>query len=110
MSRDFIYIHDLIDGIVKATFIKTEHHIFNIGSGVGTTLTKLLELIRMVTEADPRVIHTGNRPFDVSELVLDIKRAQRELGWAPQTPFLQGAYATWHAMLVDNEQHKKAGV
>lgn len=110
VSRDFIYIHDLIDGIVKATFIKTEHHIFNIGSGVGTTLTKLLELIRMVTGADPRVIHTGNRPFDVSELVLDIKRAQRELGWAPQTPFLQGAYATWHAMLVDNEQHKKAGV
>ncbi|MDY0383103.1 NAD-dependent epimerase/dehydratase family protein [Trichlorobacter sp.] len=109
VSRDFVYIRDLIDGIVKAAFLKTEHRVFNIGSGVGTTLTNVLELIRVVTKSDPAVIHTGNRSFDVSELVLDTRLAQRELGWAPQTPFLQGLYETWNAML-DHEQYKKVGV
>lgn len=109
VSRDFLYIQDLIEGIIKATFMKSDHRIFNIGSGTGTTLTRLIALIREVTRADLEVIYKDNRTFDVPELVLDTTRAQKELGWSQKTTMLEGLRTTWDALL-ENSQYKKGGI
>ncbi len=105
VSRDFLYIKDLIKGITSATFMKSEHRIFNIGSGTGTTLAGLVSMIREVTRADIEVVYKDNRSFDVPELVLDTTRAHNELGWSPETAMLDGLCATWEA-LVDNKHYK----
>ena len=35
------------------------------------------------------------RPGDVLRSVLDVSRAERELGWRPQTPLEEGLRLTW---------------
>lgn len=109
ISRDFLFIQDLIEGIIKATFVKSDHRIFNIGSGTGTTLSNLIALIREVTRTDTEVIYMGNRSFDVPKLVLDTARAQKELGWSQKTTLLEGLSTTW-AALLENNRYKKGGV
>lgn len=109
VSRDFLFIKDLVDGIIKATFLKSDHRIFNIGSSTGTSLTSLVAMIRKATLNDIEVIYEESRSFDVPELVLDTKRAWNELRWRPNTNMLDGLRVTWNALL-DNKLYKKVGV
>jgi len=108
VSRDFLFIHDLVEGVIKATFTKSEHRIFNLGSGMGTSLTSLVTMIREATRSDIEVIYEVSRSFDVPELVLDTERASNELAWSPKTTMLDGLRVTWDALL-DNKAHKRVG-
>lgn len=99
VSRDFLYVKDLVQGIIKATFTKSDYRVFNIGSGVGTSLASLVSMVREITKADLNVIYMDRRSFDVPKLVLDTARARNELGWVPNTEMLAGLRMTWAAML-----------
>lgn len=103
VSRDFLYIDDLVDGIVKATFAKSDYRVFNIGSGAGTSLNALVAMIREITRVDIDVSYKASRAFDVPELVLDTSRAQRELGWSHKTAMADGLRATWNALLENRQ-------
>ena len=88
--RDYIFIDDLIEGVYKAAVINTKSRIFNLGSGAGMSLNKVLETIRSVTNCEFKINYVAKRAFDVPKIVLDISRAKEELGWAPVVPFEAG--------------------
>ena len=92
--RDYIYVTDAVEGILAANG-QEKTGIYNIGSGVGTSLNDLVAEIREVTGREFEVEYLPGRPFDVPASVLDISRARDDLGWKPRIPLRQGLQKTW---------------
>jgi UDP-glucose 4-epimerase len=95
--RDYIYIADLVELAVTAGLGGTDG-ILNAGSGVGLSLNALIAEIGTVTGRAPAVDYQTGRNYDVHELVLDIARAQRTVGWQPRTSLAEGLSRTWDAL------------
>ena len=93
--RDFFHVSDLANACLAAATSKTASAIFNVGSGKGTTLNELLEVIASIVEKPLDVAFLPDRPFDVPELVLDTKRARDQLGWFPEISLKEGLADTW---------------
>jgi UDP-glucose 4-epimerase len=93
--RDYIYIGDMVDGLYLAATIEASSRIFNLGSGTGTSLNEIVEIIRRVTSQEVKVEYKAKRKFDVPKTYLDISRARDELHWQPETPFDIGIRKTW---------------
>jgi UDP-glucose 4-epimerase len=88
--RDYVYIGDAVEAMVKAAGYRGDERVFNIGSGKGVSLNEILEGLEAVTgqKADRR--YTAARAFDVPVSVLAVARARAALGWTPTTPFTEG--------------------
>jgi UDP-glucose 4-epimerase len=95
VSRDFIYIGDVIDALVIVMQKEFVHKVFNIGSGVATTLNDLIDTMKNITGYMPDVEYLPSRDFDVPVNYLDISRAYSELGWKPKTSLTEGLKRTW---------------
>lgn len=96
VQRDYLYIDDLIDAMIAAVFYSGPHFLFNISTGLGTSL---LEIIGFVEQAIGRplvVRRHDSRSFDVKSNVLCNVRAQQELGWSPKLSLAQGIERTLH--------------
>jgi UDP-glucose 4-epimerase len=88
--RDYIYIADVIEAMVKTMNYDGEERIFNIGSGQGTSLVELIMMLEHLLERPVRHRFLAGRTFDVPVNVLDISRAQQWLDWTPKTMLLEG--------------------
>jgi UDP-glucose 4-epimerase len=89
--RDFIYVDDVIQANTKAmntTFDKTE--IFNIGSGIKTSITELAEMIIALTNSSSKLIKKPSRPGDIQFSQADISKAKDLLNWKPQVSLQDG--------------------
>lgn len=93
--RDYLYIDDLVDGICRAAFTTASVRIFNIGSGEGVSLNRLVAAIREVTGKNVAVSYSPSRCFDVPAIYLDISRAREQLGWQQRTLLEDGIRQTW---------------
>jgi UDP-arabinose 4-epimerase len=58
-------------------------HVFNFGTGVGTSVLELIEAVSRVAGNDPVVCHGPRRQGDPPKLVASFAKAERELGWRP---------------------------
>lgn len=70
--RDYIYINDVIRFLVKSIEIETPELIYNLGSGVGTSINDILEFITQNINNSIKINYLKGRNFDVPENVLDI--------------------------------------
>lgn len=97
--RDFLHVRDLA-GLCYLALQSDRSGIYNAGRGEGTSVAEVIDRIRATVAADSpdielRQIHRPGRNFDVPRVVLDIGRARRELGWAPEIPLSEGLAQTW---------------
>jgi len=88
--RDYVYIGDVVKAVIDAMRYQGDKRLFNIGSGVPTTLLDVLDAIETVTGRKADRSFLPARSFDVPVSVLSIDRAARELGWKPTTTFHAG--------------------
>ena len=92
--RDYVYIADAVDAMLKAAAFHGAPRVFNIGSGKGTSLNELVGEIGSLLGRPVRVEHTASRPVDVPVNVLDSSLAARHLGWRASTPLGEGLRRT----------------
>lgn len=78
--RDFIYIDDAIRGIINIVNGENEHHIFNLGSGYGTSISDVLKAVKNALGYDLNVVYKPGRLVDVPVNYLDIKRYEKYYG------------------------------
>ena len=78
--RDFIYIDDAIRGILNIVNGNAAEHVFNLGSGRGTSIRQVLETIEKVLNTPLNVKYTKARPVDVPVNYLDISRYEKAFG------------------------------
>ena len=93
--RDYLYVSDLVDALEMAARVETQVRLFNIGSGQGTSLNELIDLMAAVVHEQPAVEYLPSRRLDVPASVLDITRADTQLGWRPKTDLMEGISRTW---------------
>ena len=95
-TRDFTYVGDLVDGLLRAGYLKTAiGQEFNLASG---RETKIIDLANMVNEATGNkagVDFASRRKWDTkSRLLASIDRARELIGYEPKTPFEEGLKGT----------------
>jgi UDP-glucose 4-epimerase len=91
--RDYIYIDDLIDAIFKVCF-KNDIGIFNVGSGLGTSLNELIEKISNSLGLKLNLRYTNSRKTDVKSNILDISNFKNNFYWRCSTSLVSGIDAT----------------
>lgn len=78
--RDFIYIDDAVNGILKIANGNSEHKTFNLGYGVGHNIKEVIETIQLVLNKKVDVQYLPGRKVDVPRNVLDISRYENTYG------------------------------
>lgn len=81
--RDYIYISDLVDAIVKAVALPNFTGMYNLGSGVGTSLRELLKMLSTITGKNLDYAHSAARVSDRAGYFLNIDKIRIDLSWAP---------------------------
>jgi GDP-4-dehydro-6-deoxy-D-mannose reductase len=88
-KRDFTDVRD----VVAAYWLSLEKgipgEVYNIGSGVATSIKELLDLLLSLTKVEVRVEVDPKRlrPSDVPILLSDSSKFRTLTGWAPKIPF-----------------------
>lgn len=90
-KRDYTYIDDIISGI-KATiaYNKTPYEIINLGGGEPVSLSQMIKTIETTLGEKAIIDRKPMQKGDVDKTVSDISKAQRLLGYNPQTRFSDG--------------------
>lgn len=88
--RDYIYIEDAVDGILKIANGKGRYRLYNLGRGEGATVLDVIEAITEVLGKRPEVIFKPGRPVDVPVNVLDVTRFEQDFGAFSRTPLREG--------------------
>ena len=93
--RDYIYVADAVEALVKASRFKGEPRVFNLGSGRGTSLKELVAEIEKLLGKPVKVTYSAARALDVPVNVLDASAAAQHLGWRASTPLAEGLRRTY---------------
>ena len=88
-TRDFIYIDDLIDAVMKASEFNGGGEIFQIAAGTELTLNELVAELKMIFEQatgrELKVRNGAKRLGDVMRNYADTAKAKKMLGWQVNT-------------------------
>jgi UDP-glucose 4-epimerase len=93
--RDYVYVDDVARAFRAALGQRSPCRIFNIGTGVGTSLLQLISLMEKTTGLRAEVKKHPGAQSGVSANVLDPSQAQRHLGWKATTSLEAGLARTW---------------
>lgn len=94
IRRDYLYIEDLIDALIATITYDGDNHVFNISTGIGTSLLEVIDLVQLATGKNIAIRYHKSRTFDVQTNILSSQLARTELGWEPATPLIQGIERT----------------
>jgi GDP-4-dehydro-6-deoxy-D-mannose reductase len=92
--RDYVYIVDVIEAMVKAVGRAGGFGVFNVGSGTSHSVSELIQTIQDVWGTDlPVRSDEVRRQGEIMDTVADIARAQQQLGWTPRFTLRKGLEA-----------------
>lgn len=94
VTRDYLYVSDVAEAFARAVDYDGDQSVFNISSGVGTSLNEMICILERVLGREVVRHYQPGRPFDVSVSVLANSLARLELGWAPQVTLEDGIIKT----------------
>ena len=92
--REFLYVRDAAEGIIRAAKDYDDVSPVNIGTGVGTSIKELVEAIAEITEFDGEIIWDRSKPDGQLKKIFDIRKMEKELGWKPETSLKEGLQHT----------------
>lgn len=92
--RDFLHVSDLAELCARAV-LSPENGVFNAGSGEGTSIAQIVEIIGRIVGQQVAPTYRPGRSFDVPRVVLDVIRAETAFDWQRKIPLVQGIEDTW---------------
>ncbi|MCI1720447.1 MAG: SDR family NAD(P)-dependent oxidoreductase [Bacteroidales bacterium] len=92
LSRDFSYIDDIVEGIVKVIEgpSNSPHPVYNIGNSHPVELMDFIGTIEKVAGAKAVKKFTGMQKGDVYTTYASTKLLEKDYGFRPNTPLLKG--------------------
>jgi len=94
MWRDFTYIDDIVDGVLRALDRPAHgtppHQLYNLGNHKSEKLTDFIAAIEQALQKKAVMQFEPMQPGDVPATYADIEASQRELGFQPTTPMSVG--------------------
>ncbi len=92
-TRDFVYVGDVVEALLAAA-ASPAGAVYNIGSGVATTVGELYRLCAETAGVQQEPRFGAARPGDLRHSVIDPSRAARELDWRARTTLAAGLAET----------------
>ena len=92
--RDYLFIDDLVNGVMRLLSYAGPYRVFNISSGTGHSVLDIVSILRGQIDSLPEVAHLPDRGFDVPVNVLDSSRIAQETGWQPRVDLESGIMRT----------------
>jgi UDP-glucose 4-epimerase len=91
--RDFVYCRD----VALANLLATESTLtgaYNVGTGVGTTIREMYEIIAEEAGFKGQPVYGPRREGDLEVSILSPAKIKKELGWEPNVPLKEGIRET----------------
>jgi len=98
-TRDYTHVSDTVNGLVGAAERAAQggRGAYNIGRGKGVSTRELLEMLENKLGKKARVMFAPMQEGDVTNTLADIRKAEKELGYAPKIDIAEGVagFARW---------------
>jgi GDP-L-fucose synthase len=101
-TREFLYVEDAAEGIVRAMESYDGPEPVNLGTGVEISIRELTERIASLVGYSGRIVWDPSQPNGQPRRCLDVSRAEREFGFRARTSLEEGLRRTieWYAANV----------
>ena len=101
MYRDFTYIDDIVEGLVRCIFADNlpQYEIYNIGNHRSERLTDMISILATALGIDrPKMEFLPMQPGDVYKTYASIEKLNKAVGYEPTTPISVGLpkFVEWY--------------
>jgi GDP-L-fucose synthase len=100
-ERDFIYVSDLIGGLLLALESHAEADPINIGTGIGSSINELVRVVLKEYGLSPRLEYHSDKPDMIPVRILNVSKAYDILKWKSKVSLEEGIAKTvsWYKEL-----------
>ncbi|SDK15510.1 Nucleoside-diphosphate-sugar epimerase [Halovenus aranensis] len=110
-ERGFIYVTDLVEGMLHAIEKKTDGEPINLGNGKEVvTINELAETIIDISGKDLTIDHDLSKPTGTDKYACDMTKMKKELEWEPSTPLEEGLQQVYEWAKEELERTKQPAV
>lgn len=93
-TRDWLYVKDGAEAILRATVSYNNVKPLNIATGVGVSIKKLAETIKKVVNYKGELVYNTKKPDGALHKTFGVKKMKQILNWLPSTPIEEGIAET----------------
>ncbi len=93
-TRDYVFVEDVARANVLALEGEAPNGAYNIGTGVETSVNRLYELLRKISDKDLPPEHGPGKPGEQARSSVDPSKAEKSLGWRPEVGLKEGLART----------------
>lgn len=103
-TRDYVYVSDVVNAFITAS--KRGQGLYNIGTGTETSVLEIFKNLSTQLKVRVKPTHADSLP-EVRRVLLDVTKAQKELGWKAQVHLKEGAASVldWIRETQNKESH-----
>ena len=100
-TRDYVYVTDVADATWRAATRPLpavgllDARAFNIGTGVGTPVVRLAEVLREAARSSVPLEYAPKRAGEQQQSFVEISKAARQLDWRPTVSIEEGLRRSW---------------
>jgi GDP-L-fucose synthase len=94
ISREFLYVEDAAEGIIRAAESYDKPDPVNIGTGTEITIKLLVELVAQLTGFDGQIVWDTKKPDGQPRRRLDVSKAKKEFNFEANTNLTLGLQKT----------------
>lgn len=107
-TREFLYVKDCAEAIILATERYNQPNPINIGAGFEISIKDLAELIAKLTKFRGEIIWDNSKPDGQPRRMLDVSRADREIGFRAKISLEEGLKKTidWYLSTKQTNQSR----
>jgi UDP-glucose 4-epimerase len=99
--RDYVHVTDLAEAHIAALDAldsgASRHRVYNVGTGVGTSVREIVDVIREVSGAPQQAEVVARRPGDPGKIVGIVDRIAQDLGWKSRLTVRDIVESAWAA-------------
>lgn len=98
--RDFLYVKDVVKGVLLVLEKGENMRPYNLGYGEGITIGHIVDSLLEITEIDPEVKWDNTKPTTIPFRAVSVERIKNELGFKPKYTFKEGLKETidWYKL------------
>lgn len=93
-TRDFIYVKDVVDANIAAVILPGVNGVFNIASGVATSIKEIAEIIIDETGSRSNILFEKERTGDIKKSLASISETEERLKFSPKVELKSGLKKT----------------
>ncbi len=99
--REWLYVEDAAEGIVLAAEKCTQVEPFNMGTGIGYSITELAAMIKEIVGYEGEMKYDTSKPDGAMKKGMDITKMKEILQWTPKTNIRDGIRKTYECYVTE---------